>query len=152
MREKKRVQKVIGESHEKLIKRMEEKIAGSGQKVPYVSNLKKKMSEVIIEYARPFIDKTADFEEQRLVLTVAILIWNRTITFRDNQELLLKNIEELKEVLLKAAADSHFALDIFELLAKRKQTFFPDINRLIIDYDIADTPDGCHLNVASMPF
>jgi hypothetical protein len=42
MREKKRFQKVIGESHEKLIKRMEEKIAGSGQKVPYVSNLKKK--------------------------------------------------------------------------------------------------------------
>jgi hypothetical protein len=39
--------------------------------------------------------------------------------------------------------------EVVNFLIQRKKLVFPDINRMVVDYDIIDTPKGVHLNVVS---
>jgi len=37
----------------------------------------------------------------------------------------------------------------FTVMTKRKKTFFPEIKRVILDYEYVETPKGFHINVVS---
>jgi len=37
----------------------------------------------------------------------------------------------------------------FTVMAKRKKTLFPEIKRVILDYEYVETPKGFHINVVS---
>lgn len=41
------------------------------------------------------------------------------------------------------------AIEIFNFLVVRKQSLYPEINRLVVDYELIETPKGIHLNVVS---
>jgi len=39
--------------------------------------------------------------------------------------------------------------EVLNFLIQRKKVVFGDINRMVVDYEIIDTPKGVHLNVVS---
>jgi hypothetical protein len=44
---------------------------------------------------------------------------------------------------------SNEASEILNFLALRKDALVPEINRMIVDYELIDTPQGFHLNIVS---
>ena len=103
-----------------------------------------KMSEVLLDFIRPY-DGTWETEEQlRKLLVVAIVAWNAAISPPDKGEELVQSVlaklpPEVQEDFL------HIVVELIE----RKQRFFANNTRLIIDYKLTMTPGGPQLLVAS---
>ena len=120
-----------------------------GEKSPlYFRDLKgvRKMSEVILDFAQPLLDKAdGTLEGQKKALTVAIIAWNIALMGDIDEQL-----EKLDEHM--GSEDQQFLDDmslIASSLVQRKLDFYSDIKRMVMDYDLVDTGDGFHLNVVS---
>jgi hypothetical protein len=137
----------ILESREKLLQRIEERRDTLGVDLRIDTNNPVKMSEVILDFAKPLLDLARDFDEQEKAVKLAILAWN----------LSLLPGKELQKGLDKIRSSAHFEgrsepdpLETVVLqLIERKQDLFPTIDRRIMDHDVVETPHGLHLNVVS---
>jgi fatty acid-binding protein DegV len=104
------------------------------------------MSEIILEFAEPTLVLAENFEEQKSALSLAMIAWNMSLMddYTSQMESLIKNG--------KRVLDKHFASDIssiIQFLVQRKLTFYADIRRTVLDYDIVNTDEGLQLNVVS---
>ncbi len=140
---------IIEASAQKLKERTLQSATFRDEKAPlYFRDLKgvRKMSEVIIEFAKPILDKTdGSVEGQKKALTIAIIAWN--IALMDDIDEQLENLEDHM-----SSEDAQFLEDmslIVNSLVQRKLDFYSDVKRMVMDYDIVDTGDGFHLNVVS---
>lgn len=100
----------------------------------------KKMSEVLLEFADPYLNHAQDFEDSKKVLTMAGLAWNLSIM--DSPEM-VKKFEDISSDF-----QSNF-YELVQLMIKRKKTHYGAIKRLILDMDYIQTSHGPHLNVVS---
>lgn len=106
------------------------------------------MSEIIIEFAQPILRTAESFEMQKRALSVAMIAWNMSLMDDFNTQL-----EKLCNEMNKPY-DKQFASDkdsIILFLIQRRLELYPDVKRLVMDYDIIDTGNGLHLNVVSSP-
>ena len=103
-----------------------------------------KMSEVILDFAEPLLRDAPDLESEKTAIAFAIICWNIAILKETGDE---KVVEET----LGAAGDEagkelrRFAKEMME----RKQSFFADNKKLILDYQFTEEPEGFHLYVVS---
>jgi hypothetical protein len=75
------------------------------------------------------------------------MVWNISMLPEINQK---KRIEEIKAVTFVGnQADWKEDDEVFTYLLQRRKSFYSGINRIIMDYDIIETPQGFHLNVVS---
>ena len=58
-------------------------------------------------------------------------------------------IEKIMSISDETDDISNAGHEVFNYMMKRKKLFFPDINRMVVDYEFVETPRGFHLNVAS---
>ncbi len=140
---------IIEASVQKLKERSVKRASEYGEKEAlYFRDLKsvRKMSEIIIEFAQPIL-KTADtFEMQKKALSIVMIAWNMSLMddFTSQMEKLSAEMNIPK--------DGRFASDMasaIRFLIARKLELYPDIKRLVMDYDVIDTGGGIHLNVVS---
>jgi len=106
-----------------------------------------KMSEILMEYGKPFIDiiNTENREEYEKSIKISMMLWNCAIMYdlgdkRDRK----KVMKMLKPVLTDAESEG-----VFSYMVERKREMFPDNKRLILNYEITETSSGFHLTVAS---
>jgi hypothetical protein len=107
-----------------------------------------KMSKVLEEFVEPFADEVEGLEAYRRLLYLGQLAWNAAL--RDGPE----RGEMVNDVLSAGlpGADPRtlaFGRSIVESLIARKERHFADLRRPILAFDLQDTGDGWHLNVAS---
>lgn len=108
-----------------------------------------KMSEVIINFADELLDMANNFKQYERALIIAIVAWNLSMVDND------KRTDAINDLLdrLMIDKDSNAAKDMLDILnwhIEKKQSLYPDINRLIMDYEIIRVDkDDFHLNVAS---
>ena len=100
-----------------------------------------KMSDMLSEYAEPFFDGADTFEEQKKSIAFAGLVWNLSLMPETEREsaFLEGPISELPTEVRP----------FIEKMVRRKHDLFPDVNRIIVDYELTQTGSGLRLNVVS---
>jgi hypothetical protein len=149
IKERKHSKEAIIASKERLLQEVKRISAQDGHKFQIDKSNPLKMSEVIIEFAQPLLDVSQTDEEQRKAITMAIAIWNVSLLPDKDQ----KNfIREFCNSMQDSASDQEILDENSQIISyflERKKIFFPDIKRMILDYDCVETPQGFHLNVVS---
>jgi hypothetical protein len=108
------------------------------------------MSEVLLEFAEPLLDGSEDNEQFRAAIALAGLCWNLSLMPPDEQVAELHNI--VKQVGEREAFWGRGIREIVLTLVDRKKAFFPDDNRLVLNYEFVEEKTGPRFLVASAPF
>ena len=104
-----------------------------------------KMSDIILEYGQPLIDTidSDDKEEYKNAIIMTIILWNCAII-----EAPPINWKKLKKELKPMVYDDE-SRSVVKYMLERKWEMFPDNKRIIMNYELNETPNGLYLSVAS---
>jgi hypothetical protein len=105
-----------------------------------------KMSDVLEEFVEPYREFVKTQEAYRKLLTVALVAWN-VMLFPEKDR--LSRLDEVVVTLPEYVRED--GRQIIEELMVRKERFFSQHRRMIIDFDVADTGGQWHLSVMSTP-
>lgn len=104
-----------------------------------------KMSEVIVELADFLLEQAHTEDRVRAAITITCTAWNLAVVgFEKGQKFLDSYFEKINDSALKQDA-----IDIINIIIEKKQDYYPDINRIILDFDIVRTKSKLHINVVS---
>ena len=104
-----------------------------------------KMSEVILRFAEPLQDE--DGMVPKALLEIAIIIWNASFM---PQEMQGKALEDVINVMPKEHLEArHEMFSMVNMLLERKQRYFSQNKRLIMDYHITESAHSIYLDVMS---
>jgi hypothetical protein len=149
LQEKKRLQKAIHDSQEKLLKRTMEKSVEDETELLIAPPSNFKMSDIIIKYAKPLLDVSISPKEQEKAIISAIIFWNLSFFPENKRSQCIIDIFGDMNTTNDGGGLSDSNREVLGYMIKRKNILFPDINRMVIDYDYVETPKGFHLNVVS---
>lgn len=112
------------------------------------------MSEVVLDFAGPFLEDASDEDSYKMAISFAILCWNIALHPEQEQEQLLGDV--LGDLLAdqgKAAKNDPASINHFQtigrLLLLRKRTLFPNNTRAILSYEIVEKGDATTILVTS---
>jgi len=105
---------------------------------------KEKMSAIFFEFLKPYMQHATTEEAFQQLVMIGLVAWN-SATFQDKER--EKSIKEFVKLMPWSTRSDAKAI-IREMIA-RKDEFFPDNNRRILDYQITMTKGGPHLSVVS---
>jgi hypothetical protein len=103
-----------------------------------------KMSEVILDFLEPWSQQCRTDADLEKLLPVALVAWNAAIASGSARDEL---IGSTLETIPREAQQDY--LNIVGEMIRHKERYFAANRRLIIDYQVAMTPDGPHLSVIS---
>jgi hypothetical protein len=142
-------QERISQSRETALEKLQEKVRQGplGKNfASMVSNPKGevKMSEVLEAFVDPYLDSAKNRTQRERLFGIASLAWNLAIMSESDRQPVINQM--LKSIDLTIRQDTKTLID--ELIA-RKQKFFADNERHIVDFQLQDMGDQFHLSVAS---
>lgn len=149
IKERKLTKKAIQDSQKKLLQRVKERTVDTVKEIRYTPPNTEKMSEIIIDYAKPLLDAAKNEEEQKRAITIAVTIWNLSLLPEDGQSECIKEIANIIGTSDRGGTFSKNDNEILNYLIKRKKVLFSEINRMVVDYEFVETPDDFHLNIVS---
>ena len=100
-----------------------------------------KMSDVLLRFAEPILDRLAPLDEKKATLLFAITAWNYCLISSEEQAHMRW---ELRHILNNA----HNRTD-FEMLIQRKTELYPRNRRLFMGLEVAESAGGLHVKVVS---
>jgi hypothetical protein len=113
-----------------------------------------KMSEVLLEFARPLLDPSGDDEHFDKAIALAAASWNAALLPAEKQEASIEGV--IDKISSSGARDADTAREINAnlkeivlMLLERKRSQFPDNKRIIVDYQISSSKDQRNVLVAS---
>lgn len=104
-----------------------------------------KMSAVILDLADFLLEVAHTKERQKAAITITCIAWNIAVAG-------MEKAQKLFDAYFEAIDDpihQQDTLDIINAIIERKQLLYPEINRLILDYEVVGTKNNLHLNVVS---
>ena len=108
-----------------------------------------KMSEVLMDFVAPYHELADTSEAYRKLLTLGITAWNASFLPKEAQQDMVDGI--ISGGIHSATYELQTGLkDIVNMLIARKEEYFSEYRRDIIDFELTDTGDGYHLSVASI--
>jgi hypothetical protein len=109
------------------------------------SRYPRKLSEVLLEFAKPLTVTTRTEEDFRVAVELAILAWNLSFLPADERSTFLK-----KSIpALSGDKDLPFEVEQWiQMLLTRKQTLFPADRRFVGEHVLTGGPDDATLIVA----
>ena len=111
-----------------------------------------KMSEVILKLADPMLKEYGDNDKQiKTIISLTIIEWNRIMFPKDVQK---KFQDEMIDTLSPSVGEADTVgsiLYISKLIAERQKKYFPDLKRLIVDYELIVSEGDISLNISSAP-
>src|SRR5687768_3413578 len=115
-----------------------------------------KMSDTLLEFAGPFLEMTvdpSDLGSVRTGLSFAALVWNGlALLEKDHEEAEAFGVETLERAhaaLVDLGMSDDEAAELIALLDERKQTLFPDEDRLVVSVDAERRGGRLHILAAS---
>ena len=103
-----------------------------------------KMSEVLEEFIAPYREIANTKEAFRRLLVTAVIAWNMALFSAEERK---AHLEEVLEAFPEEVRADGRAI-VSELM-ERKERYFSEYRRMIIDYEVTDTGEGYHLVVIS---
>lgn len=102
------------------------------------------MSEVLIEFIKPYLDDADTDEILEKLLSIAIIAWNSSLLpNEEREEIIDKTITILSPDLRQEMKG------ILERMIQRKEAHFAHIRRMIMEYHLEMTSRGWYVTVAS---
>jgi hypothetical protein len=107
-----------------------------------------KVSEVLEDFIEPYREFTQTKEAARRLLTLATIAWNAALLPEPERQEMIDQIinEDLVERDKKLKAEIQ---DLIQELIARKNRYFSEYKRMIIDFELKKVGSGYHLSVAS---
>jgi hypothetical protein len=111
-----------------------------------------KMSEIILEFAEDMIELGENDAARENSITLAIVAWNLAVLIESGEKNPLEHLNEFYRMMkIKKNSEEEEALTALVLvLIERKHVEYPHIHRFIDDFEIIETKNDFHLNVASI--
>ena len=103
-----------------------------------------KMSQVLEEFIEPYREFADTEEAFRKLLVTAVVAWNTALFPAEEREAHLEKVLEAFPEEVRADGKA-----IISELMERKERYFSEYRRMIIDYEVMDTGEGYHLVVIS---
>jgi hypothetical protein len=103
-----------------------------------------KMSAVLEEFIAPYREVADTEDALRKLLTTALVAWNAALLPAQERE---AHLEKIFETFPKEVRADGMAV-IGELM-ERKERYFSEYTRMILDYELTDTGENYHLVVIS---
>ena len=135
----------VSDSRKQLMQKVKDRVASEGREIEIETSNPQKMSEIIIDYAEPLLEISTTDKEQEKAVIMAITFWNLAILKENERQDMM---DSLTPHLLQGG-DPEDLNQTIEYFIERKQILYPDVNRMILDYDCVHTMDRLHLNVVS---
>jgi hypothetical protein len=111
-----------------------------------------KMSAVILKVAEPLLKKYGDNEKRvKSIISLTIIEWNKLLLPNEEQDNIEDSIINLLVPSDGDAEDIGSLLYIKDLIAERKNKYFPDLKKIIVGYDLNVADGNITLNISSMP-
>lgn len=107
---------------------------------------KEKMSEVLLEFAKPLTDECENDKAFYNALQISAIAWNSSFLPPGERN---KLIDESINKYINDNSERAMAKEILSKMLKRKEKNFPNINRMIMDFQISYRDGQQHLNVIS---
>ena len=111
-----------------------------------------KMSAVILKLAEPLLKEYGDDDKRiETIISLTIIEWNRLLFPEDVRE---KFQDEMIDTLSPPGDEADTVgsiLYISDLIAKRQKKYFPDLKKMIIDYELIVSDGDITLNISSAP-
>lgn len=131
------------ESQKRLVKRVQ-KSMGDGYTI-LNGSLPTKMSAIILDLADFILKEASTKQQEHSAISIACLAWNISI---------LDSIRGQKclEDFFKDEDDPDFKADIediIEIIIEKKRRYYPDINRIIVDFELLQNKKDLHLTIMS---
>jgi hypothetical protein len=101
-----------------------------------------KMSEVLLHFAEPILDRSAPLEEIRATLLFAMALWNYALLPAEARS-------ESKGLLRKVMSDP-WSSAVAQGLLERKAQLFADNQRMFYDLEVYQRGDELRVNVVSL--
>jgi hypothetical protein len=111
-----------------------------------------KMSAVIVQLAEPLLKQhgeTAKRAETIISLTVAG--WNKSMFPPDKQPIIEKDLIDCFVPKDGSAEAIGVVIDIMDIVAERREKLFPDLRKIIVDYELDISGGRLTLNATSAP-
>jgi len=111
-----------------------------------------KMSAVILQLADPLIKqhgKSAERAEAIIMLTIAG--WNKSMFPPDKQPIIEKDLIDCFVPKDGSAEAVGVAIEVVDLVSERRKKLFPDLRKIIVDYEVNIGSGRLTLNVTSAP-
>ncbi len=107
-----------------------------------------KMSEVLESFVEPYLDSAETRKEKQMLLEIAVIAWNLAIMPEADRQPLINQMLEAGVKSKDPVAQQEMKA-FFEELIDRKQKFFAQNQRFIVDFQLQDAGRQFHLSVAS---
>jgi len=149
MAKRKRRKKVSSNKRE-LKKRLQANPALKDAEIVEPPAGEEKISAVILRYVEPYREQVSSKQRFEQLIVVAMTAWNASLLEGDARQELL----DVFRGALPSDDDQEWQPDIEQLLAKlirRKERYFADDRRLIIDYRVSELADEYNLAIVSTP-
>ena len=146
-RELKHNREVIAESTQRLVGRIQS--IHPDMKFDSTAKKPEKMSEILISFAEPLLENAHTYADYENAISIAIVAWNLSLLPSEALDDTVNALENVLSASGNAEINSENMFQVVDHLKKRKQQLFPDIYRMIVDYELIDTDQGFHLNVIS---
>lgn len=109
-----------------------------------------RMSAVILEVAEPLLKQCGKAPERaKAVIMLVVAGWKKALFPLDQQPVVEKEIIDLFVPGDRSAEAIGVAVDIMDAAAERRERLFPDLRKIIVDYEVDFFGDRLTLNVSS---
>jgi hypothetical protein len=134
---------------ESLKQQMQEHGPLDGKKVIIADTQGPKLSTVLMAFIEPYKELATTDEELEKLVVVAVIAWNAAIlTGKERKALIRATVDAITKTAGKEwRKDTE---DIIQMLVERKERYFADDKRVIVDYHLTATAKKYHLSVASV--
>ena len=107
---------------------------------------KEKMSEILLEFAKPLTDECENDKAFYNALQISVIAWNSSFLPSGERN---KLIDESINKYINDNSERAMAKEILLKMLERKEKNFPNINRMIMDFQISYRDGQQHLDVVS---
>jgi len=111
-----------------------------------------KMSAVITQLAEPLLKQHGtNAKRAKAIISLTIAAWNKSMLSPDKQPIIEKELIDCFIPKDGNAEDVGIVTHIMDSVADRREELFPDLRKIIVDYEVDISGGQLNLNVTSAP-
>jgi hypothetical protein len=111
-----------------------------------------KMSAVITQLAEPLLKQHGtNAQRAETIVSLTVAAWNKSMFPSDKQPFIEKELIDCIIPKDGNAEDIGIPIDVMDMIAERREELFPNLRKVIVDYEVDISGGRLNLNVTSAP-